>query len=345
MSGIVSYGFYVPKFRIKTTEIARSWGKDSQQILNSLKVSEKAVAGQDEDSLTMAFSAAQNALNFDDIDRNQVKGVFFGSETPAYAVNPSSTIIADFLGIENNYYLAYDTQFACKAATGALVSALAYIEKNAPGYALVCGSDKANSKPADALEFTAASASVALLIGTEDVAVEIIDTLSYSSDTPDFWRRSGSNYPNHAGRFTGKPAYFTHVTNASTALLEKNNLKAEDFQYCVFHMPNSKFPVQVARSLGFEKHQYEDSLVVSYLGNSYSASSLMGLMAVLEKAKEGDKIFFCSYGSGAGSDAFIFEVTGNLEKRRQEFAKVVDQKEYIDYFTYRTFMEPSGHGF
>jgi hydroxymethylglutaryl-CoA synthase len=344
MTGIVSYGFYVPKYRIKTTEIAKVWGKDSEQILNSLKVLEKTVAGQDEDSLTMAFSAAHEALDFKDIDRNQIKAVFFGSETPTYAVNPSSTIIADFLGIENNYYLAYDTQFACKAATGALVSAIPYIEKNAPGYALVCGSDKANSKPSDALEFTAASASVALLIGTQDVAVEIVDTISYSSDTPDFWRRSGSSYPNHAGRFTGKPAYFTHVTNASTALLEKNNLKAEDFEFCVFHMPNSKFPAQVARSLGFEKHQYEDSLVVSYLGNSYSASSLMGLMAVLEKAKEGDRIFFCSYGSGAGSDAFIFRATANLEKRRQEFAKVVEQKQYIDYMTYRMYMEPSGHG-
>jgi len=52
----------------------------------------------------------------------------------------------------------------------------------------------------------------------------------------------------------------------------------------------------------------------------------MGLTAVLEKAKTGDLIFLCSYGSGAGSDSFVLRVTKNLEKRRKEFIKVIKDK-------------------
>ena len=337
MIGIVSYGFYLPIWRITTKEIASVWGKNYLEIENSLLVKEKTVASVDEDSLTMAFESLSLALkNFPD-KKEKIEFVFFGSETPPYAVNPASTILAEFLGLKNNY-LGSDHQFACKAATGALISGLGLIKSNLFEYGLVVSSDKATGKPHDALEYTAASGSVALIIGKKNVALEIIDKQSFSSDTPDFWRREGIRYPSHGGRFTGKPSYFYHINQASKLLLKKTNLKPKDFSYAIFHMPNGKFPQEVAFGLGFEKKQIEKSLVVSYLGNSYTASALMGLTSVLEEAKTGDLIFFCSYGSGAGSDAFVFKVTENLEKVRVSFKSLVENKKYITYPTYLKFM-------
>jgi hydroxymethylglutaryl-CoA synthase len=177
-----------------------------------------------------------------------------------------------------------------------------------------------------------------LIIGKKNVSLEVIDQQSFSSDTPDFWRREGIRYPSHGGRFTGKPSYFYHINQASKLLLKKTKLKPKDFSYAIFHMPNGKFPQEVAFGLGFEKKQIEKSLVVSYLGNSYTASALMGLISVLEVAKKDDLIFFCSYGSGAGSDAFVFKVTENLEKVRVPFKSLVEKKKYITYPTYLKFM-------
>lgn len=338
MIGIVSYGFYVPKYRIKTDEIASVWGKNSEDVKKSLLIEEKAVAGIDEDSLTMAFESASSALSSVNIDKSKIKVVLFGSETHPYAVNPASTILAEFLGIEKNY-LAYDTEFACKAATGALISAQGLIKSGYSEYALVTGSDKGMGKTHDVLEYTAASGSVSMLLGKEDLILEIVDFESFSSDTPDFWRREGIRYPSHGGRFTGKPSYFYHIEGSAKSLFEKTDLEPKDFTYCVFHMPNGKFPVQVARSLGFSDNQIKDSLTINYLGNSYTASALMGLMPVLEKAKTGDLIFLCSYGSGAGSDSFVLRVTKNLQKRRKEFANIINNKKYIDYPNYLKFME------
>jgi len=325
MIGVMSYGFYVPRYRIKLDEIANVWGKNLDDVKKSLLIEEKSVAGIDEDSLTMAFESASSALSDVKVDRSKIKVVLFGSETHPYAVNPASTILAEFLGIEKNY-LAYDTEFACKAATGALISAQALIKSGYSDYALIAGSDKGMGKTHDVLEYTAASASVSLLLGKDDLVLEILNFETFSSDTPDFWRREGIRYPSHGGRFTGKPSYFYHIQEASKSIFKKTGLSPKDFTYGVFHMPNGKFPVQVARSLGFTEAQIKDSLTVNYL-------------SVLEKAKPGDLIFLCSYGSGAGSDSFVLRVTKNILRRRKKFSQVIEDKKYIDYPTYLKFME------
>lgn len=336
MIGIVSYGFYLPKYRIKIEEIAKIWGKNPKELKNSLKIEEKTVASFDEDSLTMAFEASLMALEGFN-QKEKIKVVFFGSETPPYAVNPASTILAEFLGIEKNY-LANDHQFACKAATGAMISALGLIKTGFSYWALVVAADKAVAKPRDLLEYTVASGSVAFLLGKENLLAEILAFESFSSDTPDFWRREGIRYPSHGGRFTGKPSYFYHIEQVTKMILKKTNLKPSDFKYAIFHMPNGKFPQEIAKILGFKKEQINEGLVVSFLGNSYTASALMGLVAVLEKAKENDLILLVSYGSGAGSDAFVLKITKNIEKRRKKFSNFLRDKQYINYAQYLKFM-------
>ena len=336
MVGIVSYGFYIPQYRIKLETIASQWGKCSEKVGKSLNIIEKAVAGRDEDILTMSFEASSMAL-LDFKKKEKIGAVFIGSETFPYAVKPSSAALAEWLQLSNDY-VAYDTQFACKAATGALISALGMVKAKDIEYALVCGSDKANARPQDALEYSAGSGANAWLIGTQNVVLEVEAWHSYTSETPDFWRRAKVDYPSHAGRFTGNPAYFTHIYSASDRLLKKTNSKPEDFQFAVFHMPNGSFPFKIAKMLGFTKEQVLPSFVVPELGNSYSASALMGLVATLDKAKAGDRIFFASYGSGAGSDALIFTVTPEIEKKRHEFYEAIKRKTYIDYNTYMKFM-------
>ncbi|MBP9690589.1 hydroxymethylglutaryl-CoA synthase [Candidatus Woesebacteria bacterium] len=337
MVGIVDYGFYIPKYRIKISDIALQWGKCADKIEKSLQVTEKAVASRDEDMMTMAYEAGLMALSKHANLKPDIGAVFIGSETFPYAVKPVSTSLAEWLGLGHDY-LGYDTQFACKAGTGALISASALIKSGDISHALVFASDKANAKPKDTLEYSAGSGANAWLLGSQNVILNILDWHSYSSDTPDFWRRAKAEYPSHAGRFTGSPAYFKHIISASESLMKKQNITAADVQYGVFHMPNGTFPLKVAQKLGFTKEQVEKSYIVPKLGNSYSASALMGLVATLEYAKPGDRIFFASYGSGAGSDAILFEVTEHILARRKQFSLAMENKSYITYGAYMKYM-------
>jgi hydroxymethylglutaryl-CoA synthase len=155
------------------------------------------------------------------------------------------------------------------------------------------------------------------------------------TDTPDFWRRQYEKYPEHAGRFTGEPAYFHHVTNAARQLMENMRLQASDFAYAVFHQPNAKFPIKAGEELGFTRAQMKTGLLVNEIGNTYAGSSVIGLTAVVDEAEIGDRILVVSFGSGAGSDAFSLRVT-----QKRQTPNVPTTRDYIkrrtpvDYATY-----------
>lgn len=338
MTGIVGYGTYIPKYRLKLSEITQVWGKDASEIITGLRMAEKAVPGFDEDAVTMGIEASKKAINMVGINPTSIQAVYFGSESHPYAVNPSSTSLGEYLGIGNNYFAA-DLEFACKAATAGMQTTVGLLGNKNIEYGLVVGSDTAQGKPHDALEYTAASAACAYILGNKqsEIIANILDMSSFSSDTPDFWRREGARYPSHFGRFTGEPAYFTHVLQEGKKLLTENKLAPQDFTYCVFHMPNGKFPRIAAKKLGFTPEQLAPSLTVDKIGNPYSASSLVGLAAVLDIAKPKQKIFFVSYGSGAGSDGFIFEVTKEILRKQKKTIPVLKQMEdkiYISYAEY-----------
>jgi hydroxymethylglutaryl-CoA synthase len=294
------------------------------------------VPGLDEDVATMSIEAARNALNRAQIDPQDLGAIWVGSESHPYAVKPTGTIVGQAIGTSSSFTAA-DLEFACKAGTAAIQACLGLVSSNFIDLGLAIGTDVSQGAPGDMLENTAAAGGAAYLIGSRDLAAEIEGFYSFTTDTPDFWRRDGMPYPEHGGRFTGEPAYFKHVTSAAKGLMEQLATKPKDYDYAVFHQPNGKFPVRVAKMLGFTKEQIEPGLVVPMIGNTYSASSLIGLAATLDIARPGSRIFMTSFGSGAGSDAFSFSVTDKIDEIRFTAPSVRDyvgNAQYLDYAMY-----------
>ena len=337
MAGIIGYGAYVPILRIKVEEIAKTWAKEGERISKGLGVFEKAVASMDEDACTISVEAARNALEVAGIDPQKIGAVYVGSESHPYAVKPTASIVVDSINAGPDLTAA-DLEFACKAGTAGMQMCMGMVDSGMIEYGLAIGADTAQGRPGDALEYTAGSGGAAFIIGNKknEVIAEIDSTYSFTTDTPDFWRRPHAEFPRHAGRFTGKPAYFRHVSNAAQKLMEKAGTKPEDYDYAVFHQPNAKFPKTVAKMLGFELEKIEQGLLVPYIGNTYSGAAMVGLASVLDVAKPKEKILVTSYGSGAGSDAFSLTVTKNIENKRAKVPlfEMIKEKEYIDYANY-----------
>jgi hydroxymethylglutaryl-CoA synthase len=342
MAGIVGYGAYIPRKRIKTEEIARQWGKDPEAIRRGLLLEEKSVPGFDEDTITISVAASRAALDRAGIAAVDLGAVYIGSESHPYAVKPSGTVVAEALGAGPDVHIA-DFEFACKAGTEAMFVALGLVESGRVEYALAVGADTSQGAPNDALEFSASAGGAAFIFGERDLLVEVVDTCNHTSDTPDFWRREGEFYPRHGGRFTGEPAYFKHVLGASRGILEKTGLTASDFCYAVFHMPNGKFPLSAGKRLGFTEEQLKTGWVVPTMGNTYSGSSPTGLAAIFDEAEADDLILLTSFGSGAGSDSFVLRATERLPKVR-DLAPTVRSMldgphEYVSYGAYAMYRE------
>jgi hydroxymethylglutaryl-CoA synthase len=342
MAGIVGYGAYIPRNRIKTEEIARQWGKDPAAISRGLMLQEKSVPGHDEDTITISVAAGRDAIARAGIEPSKIGAVYIGSESHPYAVKPSGTVLIDALGIGPEVHVA-DFEFACKAGSEAMFVALSLVESGRVEYAMGIGADTSQGAPNDALEFSASAGGAAFIMGKNDLLVDVLETYSYTSDTPDFWRREGEFYPRHGGRFTGEPAYFKHVLNATRNILDKTGMKPADFRYVVLHMPNGKFPQQAAKKLGFTKKQMEVGWVVPTMGNTYSGSSPTGLAAILDVAEPDDMILMTSFGSGAGSDSFVYRATNLLPGRQavgRTVRKMLDENQrYLTYGQYASMRE------
>ena len=333
-AGIVGYGVYTSRFRIKEGGIERS------------------VPFIDEDAVTASVEAGKLALIHSGIDSATVGKVYVGSESNPYAVKPIASKVAQVLklGEEDGDIQgvdAVDTEFACKAASSMFKDAAALVNYPKVGmkHTMVIGADNSQAAPRGCpggeLDLFVGYGGSAYIFGKCDVIAEIDGWYSCTSDTPDFWRRDGQPFPMHGGRFTGDPAYFRHVRKAATKLMDKLSLKAGDIDYFVAHQPNPQFPVKVAKELGFKQDQYEVSLQVNNFGNTYSGCSPLGLAAVLDVAKPDERVLIASYGSGAGSDAYVLRTTNQIVSKRQRQKMTVKYQaenqfvEYVDYTTYR----------
>jgi len=331
--GIVGYGAYVPRYRIKSEEISRVWkmGEDS------LHLEEKAVPGLDEDTTTIAVEAARNALRKAAIEPSRLSAIWLGSESKPYSVKPTATIVAEAVGA-TPHTTAADWEFACKAGTEAMQAAIGFVGSGMADYAMAIGADTAQGRPGDQLEYTAGAGGAAFVLGPAEDSLAVVEgSFSYVTDTPDFFRRPYQHYPQHGSRFTGDPAYFKHVLAAAQQLMEALGTTAADYAAAVFHQPNPKFPERAARALGFRPDQTKTGLLCPVVGNTYAGSSMLGLTAILDESQPGDRVLLVSFGSGAGSDAFSLRITEQIEQCRDRAPRTqayVQRRKAIDYGTY-----------
>ncbi len=298
--GIVGYGAYVPRYRIAAESISQMWTMGA----GGTPVKEKSVNSLDEDVATMSIEAARNAMNRAQIDPQELRAVWVGSESHPYAVKPTSTIVAEAIGAVPNTQAA-DWEFACKAGTEAMQAAIGLVGSGMGKYALAIGMDTAQGRPGDALEYTAAAGGAAILIGVRSL---VDDSYAFRERLARAFRERGFDV-----------------------------LTAADYDWAVFHQPNVKFPSRAGQMLGFSAEQMKPGLLAGVIGNTYSGSSIIGLTGILDVAQPGDRILMVSYGSGAGSDAFDLSVTDKIDDIRNRAPGVqqyIARRKEIDYATY-----------
>jgi len=341
--GIVGYGVYVPIQRIRTELIVKAREakrKDLpdfvQKVRDGLLLRYKAIAGVDEDAITIAVEAAQNAITMADLDPRRIGAVAVGSESKPYAVGTIARHVASFTGIGNRVYVS-DLEGACNAGMQAFNFIEGQVANGKIDYGLAIGADVAQAPQGDPLEYACGAGAGAFVLGKDKVVASIEDAAAYSSLTMDFWRRDGMPYPSHFGRTTVE-AYVRHVIGAIEHLLSKHpDLKLMDFDYLTFHQPSGYMPLKACKTLSqnkiesledrgletrirltpeFVEEKVKPWLRVLDTGNTYAASTPIAVCDILDHATPGENILAVSYGSGAYTIATWLKVQeGILTKR------------------------------
>ena len=297
MAGIISFGAYVPFWRLSKSMIAQK-----------LK-GERPVASFDEDSITMAVAAGAECLK--GIDRQTIDGLFFASTTSPYKEKLAAITVATALDLPKDIMVA-DFANSLRAGTMAVRSALDAVKSGSARRVLVIAADCRVGEPQSVWERNCGDGAGAILIGDSPMIANMGSVYSACDEILDVWRSDEDRFIRSSeGRFIAEEGYLRLTGEAISGLMQKYDLKKEEFTGLVLAIPDNRRPPELAKKLGFDVKRVQDSLL-DQIGDSGCAYSIMLLNAALEEAKTGDKILWTSYGNG--SDAFILTTTAEREK-------------------------------
>ncbi|MFQ5459007.1 MAG: hydroxymethylglutaryl-CoA synthase family protein [Myxococcota bacterium] len=307
--GIVSFGAYLPRYRLSREIIGRHWGQPPGK-------GEKAVANFDEDSFTMAFEAASNCL--DGIDTGaggrDTRFACFATTSPPYHEKSGAGLLATALDLDRACR-TFDSTNTLRAATSALLSGADAVNAGATGSALIAAADIRPAEPKSGLEMALGDGAAAILLGADDCVATLEGHVSINDEFLGTWRRATDDYVQQfPGGFETKFGYQRVLKESISGLLAQLNLKPMDVTKLILYSPNARAPQGVARALEMDaKRQIADPLLGT-VGDTGCAQVLLTLAQVLETATPGDRILVASYGDG--SDALLFRVTDAIEQHR-----------------------------
>lgn len=304
MAGIVSYGAYIPYYRLPRDVINKAWAKAGGR-------GEIAVANYDEDPISMAVAAGMDCLK--GTDPGTVDALFLATTTAPYIERQNSTIVATALDLRRETRNA-DFANCLRAGTTALLAALDTAKAGSAGSVLVAAADMRLGAPSGENEQNFGSGAAALLVGSDRAAIEIEGSYTISEDLADVWRSSEDIFVrNWEERFGRDVGYSKIPVEAAAGVMKKLHLAPKDFAKACLYGANNRVQAALGKSMGFTPEQIQDPLL-DMVGNTGTALPLMILVAALEEAKAGDRLLVVSWGNGC--DAIVLRVTEEIEKIR-----------------------------
>ena len=267
MIGITGYSVYIPRYRIQREMIAAAWGSRS-------KPGAKAVCNFDEDSLTMAETAAWrlivNAASKPD-------RLYFASTSSPYWQRSASSQIAAACDLASSVATT-DFGGSLRSGTSALLAAFDALKAEHCASAIVVASDKRDGSPESQEELTFSDGACGIELGTKNVIAEIIAAHSRSDDFMDEWRRDRDWFvQGQASKYSLARGYEENVSAVRRSVLERAGLSTSGAPGS--DVVNAKAPAS--------------------LGDMGTATPLIALSHALANAKPGDLILCVGYGDGA----------------------------------------------
>ncbi|UCV23657.1 hydroxymethylglutaryl-CoA synthase family protein [Ferribacterium limneticum] len=322
--GITGFGGYIPRLRMQRAAIAAAhkWMAPS---LRSLGKGQRAFCSWDEDSVTMATEAARDVIGSN--STAQIASVSLASTTMPFADLQNSAIVAGALGLPRSAR-TMDIGYAQRAGTSGLIAAL----EAASGPSLYIASDRPRGKPASTQEISYGAGAAAFTLGSDNVIVELLASVSTNVMFVDHFRSAGAKYDYvWEERWIRDEGYAKLVPEAVKEALTKSGISASDVKRFILASPMKGIASMIAKSVGLAAEAEADNLDEN-CGFSGTAHGLMMLAHELEKAGAGEIIVLIGFGQGV--DVLVLKTTDALKSfapRRGISGALADAQSYDSY--------------
>jgi hydroxymethylglutaryl-CoA synthase len=333
MAGIVSFGAYVPIYRLSREILAQVWGGKGK--------GEKAVANADEDSLTLGVEAARDCLK--GFDKSKVDALYFATTTSPYKEKQAASIIAAACDLREDIR-SVDVTDSIRSATVALTMAMDAVNAGTASTALVVVADTRLAPPDTAYESLFGDGAAAFLIGNDNVVVELESSSFITLPFVDYWRlECDKTIRWWEERLCREEGYVPFMTKAIQDALDKAKVTVADLAKAVIYSPDKSMSKDIIKKFKLDPKAQVQDLMFDEIGHTGCALVPMVLVAALQDAKAGDKILAATWGDGA--DALVFKVTDKIGKMADRrgikgyLASKVALPTYGKYMRFRDLME------
>jgi len=318
--GILAYGAYVPRLRLRRETIADALAWNNPGLKAQAK-GERSICAWDEDSLTMAVEAARDC-RLDDLDVPE--SLVLASTTFPFADRDNAAVVTEALDLPETIN-TLDVSSSQRAGTSALANAL----NAATGSSLLIASECRETQPASPLEMQTGHGAAAMLVGEgKQLLAHCLGHRAVSRDLVDHYRSQSSRFDYALeDRWVRDEGFFKIIPETVSALLADIIIPA---------------PVRVAKRLckmlSLNDEGLADGLAAN-CGHTGAAHPLLLLAATLEQAAAGARILLVGFGQGA--DAMLFETTKQIEKYQPRLGvsghlqRRHEETKYVRYLSHR----------
>jgi hydroxymethylglutaryl-CoA synthase len=321
MNGILSYGTYLPLFRLDRKLIGEA-------IQGGGGKGTRSVAGHDEDTTTFGVTAARRAVQPIG-GAGSIGSIWFASTEPPYADKTNATAIHDAIAAPDEA-AAYDVNGAVRSGIGALRAGLTQGQPS-----LVVLSDMRSGMPGGADESSGGDGAAALVVGPGSegapVLCELIGAGSQTAEFLDRWREpreaASKSWEDRFGEQILVPLASATLTQA----LESAGIELGAVDHLVVAGSHERAVRGLRKKLGAKVGALVADPSPS-IGNTGTAQLALQLADALDVAEPGQVIAALHVADGA--DALVFRVTDALAGWRERRTTGADQTIPITYATY-----------
>lgn len=312
-ASITAIGGYVPEERLTNKDLESIVDTNDEWIQSRTGIKERRLL-KDPNKATsfLAIQASKDLIIKNRVDPLTIDMVIVATTTPDMQIAATAAYVSSEIGTNNAF--GYDLQAACSGFLYAMSMASGKIESGRYKKILVVGADKMSS----VIDYKDRSTCIlfgdgagAVLFEPNNEGFGWIDEYfkSNGKDRESLCvKAGGSLFPatsssilkgDHYLRQDGRKVFKSAVsamTEASTNILNRNNLAGEEIDYLIAHQANERIIEAIADRMKLEPKKVLKN--ISDYGNTTAATIPLLLYDFKNQFKKGDKIIFAAFGGG-----------------------------------------------